>query len=148
MARFYPAIFLFFSTAFCACDDENPERQAALDSLRGKPIQRFVEVLPWLGIYQDTLPCADCKGVLTRLELKSDSSYKKSVTFLGKGDLMNNTFSTEGRWNWLVKSKRLLLNSEEKGDVQSFQIEGDTALRMCDSNQKPMSSSRYVLPRL
>lgn len=147
MVRRYPIVFLLFLTAFWACDDESPERQAALDSLRGKPIQKFVEVLPWLGIYQDTLPCSDCKGVLTRLELKSDSSFKKSITFLGKGDPMNNTFSTQGRWSWLVKTKQVFLNSGKEA-IQTFQIEGDTALRMCDSNRKPMASSHYVLQRL
>lgn len=131
-----------------ACTEENQVQQAALDSLKAKPVSRFVEVPPWIGIYQDTLPCPDCKGMLTRLEFKTDTSYKKSVTLLGKGEVMSNTFSTLGRWKWLRKEGLLVLDSSQEKKLLVFRIEGDSALRMCDLANKPLASDRYLLQRL
>ena len=148
MARLYFPILFLFPFFFYSCDEEDPNRKAALDSLKGKPVQKFIEVLPFLGVYQDTLPCADCIGILTRLELKSDSSYKKSVTFLGKGDPMANTFSTKGRWKWDARKGKLWLDSIQEKQHVSFRIEGDTALRACDLKGIPIKSSHSALNRL
>ena len=148
MVRLFHPVFLLFPFILFSCDEENPERQAALDSLRGKPVQKFIEVIPWLGIYQDTLPCSDCSGVLTRLELKSDSSFKKSVTFLGKGDPMQNTFSTIGIWSIDAGSKQVTLNSDQEKQQICFQIVGDTLLRICDSKEMTTAASRYSLRKL
>lgn len=148
MARFYLSLLLLFPLFFYSCEEGDPNRKAALDSLKGKPVQKFVEVLPWLGIYQDTLPCADCIGILTRLELKSDTSYKKSITFLGKGDPMANTFSVKGRWKWNAKTASLWLDSLQEKQNITFRIEGDSALRVCDLQGIPIKSSHYVLNRL
>ncbi|WP_180111631.1 MULTISPECIES: copper resistance protein NlpE [unclassified Acinetobacter] len=40
--------------------------------------------LDWAGEYKGILPCHDCKGIETELELKLDKSYELSQQFLGK----------------------------------------------------------------
>lgn len=40
--------------------------------------------LDWNGDYEGILPCADCEGIKTELELKSDKTYELSEEYLGK----------------------------------------------------------------
>ncbi len=42
--------------------------------------------LDWAGEYKGVFPCADCEGIKTELELKSDKSYELKEKYLGKGD--------------------------------------------------------------
>ena len=42
--------------------------------------------LDWNGTYKGILPCADCEGIKTELELNSDKTYEIKETYLGKGD--------------------------------------------------------------
>jgi uncharacterized lipoprotein NlpE involved in copper resistance len=41
--------------------------------------------LDWTGKYEGVLPCADCEGIETKVELKRDNSYQMETTYLGKG---------------------------------------------------------------
>ncbi len=40
--------------------------------------------LDWQGHYKGTLPCADCEGIETQLELKQDKNYELTEKYLGK----------------------------------------------------------------
>lgn len=42
--------------------------------------------LDWAGEYTGVFPCADCEGIETELELKSDKTYELTEKYLGKGD--------------------------------------------------------------
>ena len=59
---------------------ENPEPTA--------PIQ-------WVGLYADTLPCADCPGILTQLDLRADSTYVMRDQYLERDSI---PYGTIGEW--------------------------------------------------
>ena len=40
--------------------------------------------LDWAGKYKGTMPCADCDGIQTKLELNSDKTFELSREYLGK----------------------------------------------------------------
>lgn len=40
--------------------------------------------LDWNGEYKGILPCADCEGIKTQLELNSDKTYELKEAYLGK----------------------------------------------------------------
>lgn len=42
--------------------------------------------LDWEGEYKGILPCADCEGIETEIELNADKSYELTEKYLGKGD--------------------------------------------------------------
>jgi copper homeostasis protein (lipoprotein) len=45
--------------------------------------------LDWQGVYYGILPCADCEGILTTVQLNSDNTYVMSQKYLGKnGDII------------------------------------------------------------
>jgi uncharacterized lipoprotein NlpE involved in copper resistance len=107
----------------------------------------FVEVPEWLGIYQDTLPCADCKGTLTWLDLKKDNSYKKSIILLGKEPIFDYTFGTTGRWKFDAAKNLVWLDSAAEGKKIGFLIRGDSVLISCDANGKEMNGPHNMLER-
>ncbi|WP_270089622.1 copper resistance protein NlpE [Sphingobacterium sp. SYP-B4668] len=48
-----------------------------------------------LGNYRGVLPCTDCQGIETILQIKADKSYRLSTKYLGKSD---ENFIKAGRW--------------------------------------------------
>lgn len=40
--------------------------------------------LDWAGEYKGTMPCADCDGIKTKLELNDDKTFELSREYLGK----------------------------------------------------------------
>lgn len=50
---------------------------------------------PWAGLYADTLPCADCPGILTQLDLRADSTYVMRDLYLDRDSI---PYGTIGRW--------------------------------------------------
>ncbi|ENM5882185.1 copper resistance protein NlpE [Vibrio metoecus] len=53
--------------------------------------------LDWAGIYQGTLPCADCGGIETELTINSDGTYKLTEQYLDKE---GEPFVSEGTFAW------------------------------------------------
>lgn len=107
----------------------------------------FVEVPDWLGIYQDTLPCDDCKGTLTWLDLKTDHSYKKSIILLGKEPIFDYTFGSTGHWKFDPAKKIVWLDSAVEGKKTGFLIKGDSVLVCCNAKGEPMKGKYQQLER-
>jgi uncharacterized lipoprotein NlpE involved in copper resistance len=54
--------------------------------------------LDYYGIYKGVLPCADCEGIETEIELSSENLFVKKTKYLGKeGD---NIFEEKGIFEW------------------------------------------------
>lgn len=53
----------------------------------------------YCGIYEGTLPCADCEGIKTTLTVNEDTTYELRSEYLGKKD--NNVFEECGVYNIL-----------------------------------------------
>lgn len=66
----------------------------------------------WQGVYEGVLPCADCEGIETTLELKDDETYVLTSTYLGKSD-QNNTFTYEGDFTWSDDGSTITLENDD-----------------------------------
>lgn len=139
----YPLILTVF---LAACSGENKTEKKEIPKREGNMV--FREVPVWMGSYQDTLPCPDCLGMLTRIDLNSDSSYKRSVILLGKEPVFENTFSTKGRWNFDNKTRLLTLSPENKEKPQVFELSGDSLLKMTDDKGQAYTTPNMWLPRV
>ena len=69
--------------------------------------------LDWAGVYQGTLPCADCEGIETMIELKDDHTYVAHYNYLGKSD-QENKFTYEGTFTWDTLGNTITLQSEDQ----------------------------------
>ncbi len=73
-----------------------------------------------IGKYKGVLPCADCEGIETTIELKTDSSYSQEMKYLGKKD---NLFTATGKWTWASEFV-INLGSIKEGPNRYFVAEG------------------------
>lgn len=102
--------------------------------------------LDWAGVYEGTTPCADCEGIQTKVELKSDNTYVMSQTYLGKpgGD---NKFNESGDFTWDDNGSNITI--ETSGLVIKFRV-GENELTMLDMSGNVVSgvlANFYVLKK-
>ncbi|MFN3801816.1 copper resistance protein NlpE [Belliella pelovolcani] len=79
--------------------------------------------LDFMGIYKGVLPCADCEGIETIIELGSGNSYVKKVIYLGKGD--QKVIESGGTFTWNDDGNTITLNEE---DVPNQYFVGENVL--------------------
>lgn len=87
--------------------------------------------LDWVGAYEGTLPCADCEGIETVVELKENQTYVAHYKYLGKAN--DDQYSEEGTFTWDDTGTNITLESENEitqykvGENQLFLLteEGD-----------------------
>jgi len=98
-----------------------------------------------VGIYKGVMPCADCEGISTEIELKSDSTYTLKTKYLGKGD--GNTTEEKGSFTWLDGSKIELQNIK---DASGKYFVGENTLTQLDMNGDKVTGAlaeHYVLSK-
>ncbi len=97
-----------------------------------------------IGKYKGVLPCADCEGIETTIELKADSTYNREMKYLGKKD---NLFTASGKWTW-VSEFVISLGSIKEGPNRYFVAEGK--LLQLDMSGKKISgplAEKYELKK-
>ena len=73
--------------------------------------------LDWNGTYKGVLPCADCEGIETELELNLDKTYKLKETYLGKGD--GKAFESKGSFAFDSKNTSVI-ELDKAGDGRKY----------------------------
>ncbi|MEO8732987.1 MAG: copper resistance protein NlpE N-terminal domain-containing protein [Flavobacteriales bacterium] len=80
--------------AFASCQSPAPpEKQNAAS---GADTTEQSTPSDWVGLYSNTLPCADCPGILTELELRADSIFILRERYLERDSV---PFGHIGRWS-------------------------------------------------
>lgn len=69
--------------------------------------------LDWAGIYEGTMPCADCEGIEIVIELNEDLTYVVQYTYMGKPE-NENTFNNEGPFTWNDDGNSISLQAESE----------------------------------
>lgn len=64
------------------------------------------------GKYAGTMPCADCEGIYTEIQLDGNNYTIKQV-YKGKGDEAQNTFTEKGTYTWDQNKHIVTLNGDE-----------------------------------
>lgn len=85
--------------------------------------------LDWNGVYKGVVPCADCQGIETRITLKSDGTFQRSLKYLGKDP---NTFFDQGNFTWDASGSKITLTGEN-GETQMYQV-GENVLFHLDKD--------------
>lgn len=86
--------------------------------------------LDWNGVYRGMLPCADCEGILTELELHSDLTYQLEYQYQGEA---SEVYSEKGRFKWDDSGSKITLigagdaadRRYQVGENQLFSLDGD-----------------------
>jgi len=107
---------------------------------------RSANSLDWAGVYRGIVPCADCEGIDTTLQLASDGTYQLSMTYLGKS---TPPFSSAGSFEWHQDGRAILLNAGH-GTPRFYRVE-ENRLRQLDTRGEPIKSAladKYVLRKV
>lgn len=88
--------------------------------------------LDWAGVYEGTMPCADCEGIRTVIELKEDNTFNARFTYLGKST-NENEFSEKGTFTWDTTGSNVILKSET--DTAQYKV-GENRLTLLDAEGK------------
>jgi hypothetical protein len=106
------------------------------------------------GSYIGTLPCADCPGIQSELELlyvnDSLGQYRLRSKYLGKGN-GNITALNEGEWI-VVKdayegklSTYVLLDYDDQEKIKYYILKDENNLVPLDAEKKPLTAAKEVL---
>jgi len=63
----------------------------------------------WVGVYAGTMPCADCPGIQTTVELHQDSTYTIQTKYLDKSDEL---FTETGKFQWSAQGNSIILDND------------------------------------
>ncbi|HEX5154837.1 MAG TPA: copper resistance protein NlpE N-terminal domain-containing protein [Parafilimonas sp.] len=104
--------------------------------------------LDWQGVYTGILPCADCSGIETRLELNTSLDYTLKTKYTGKaGDV----FQSSGKFNWNKEGNTIILNDSQSPGKADMYFVGENALTKLDMNGNKITGNladNYVLHKL
>ena len=97
------------------------------------------------GSFAGTLPCADCPGIDTLVEIHADGTFKLRETYQERGAPINSA----GTWTIDADGKHLLLDPDRKdADDRHFEIVSKDEIRLLDTEGKPIESAlNYSLRR-
>lgn len=99
--------------------------------------------LDWAGVYTGTVPCADCAGIRTRIELRDDGSFSRSLVYLGEDE---QPFTDTGRFEWDDTGSRITLPAGGR-DTQQYLV-GENALFHLDSDGQRITGDLAAAYRL
>lgn len=141
--------FLTLSSFFLfGCSDSNPDESAIEKSLKNNKLPSFVEIPNWVGVFEDTLPCVDCGGIFTVLDIRADSTYLKKSVYLGKEPVSQNSYSTTGNLKFDPDGEIIWLDSTQEKHKLGYALISDSILHMVGPSGKIIESARFQLRKM
>jgi copper homeostasis protein (lipoprotein) len=104
-----------WAMAACGVSDDRAAQTGAAPSYSANSR----DALDWHGVYVGTLPCADCEGIRTRIELRGDGSFRRSLVYLGKDE---RSFEDSGAFTWDDAGLRITLAGVEAESAQRYHV--------------------------
>lgn len=93
--------------------DKQAEEQAVIENERTIDSHTSEMSVDWAGVYEGTMPCADCEGIETVIELRDDRTYTATYTYLGEPE-DTNTFTSEGTFTFDPLGATITLKSDDQ----------------------------------
>lgn len=101
--------------------------------------------LDWPGVYQGSLPCADCEAIKTRISLHQDGTFTRSMNYQGKPD---GQIADQGTFSWNEHGTQITL-VDQQGQSQSYLV-GENQLFHLDQQGQRITgelADRYILQK-
>jgi uncharacterized lipoprotein NlpE involved in copper resistance len=97
------------------------------------------DALDWAGTYEGTLPCADCPGVRTRVQLRMDGTFTLTQEYLQRSVAPR---TAQGRFEWDADGRDVLL--EGPGGPLRFWV-GEGWLQQRDRTGQPVGGANAAI---
>ncbi|MBO0938121.1 copper resistance protein NlpE N-terminal domain-containing protein [Fibrella sp. HMF5335] len=146
------SLLLLILTLLTGCDSKPKETATStvdtsfnnLDSARTAPKITSRKKLDYQGVYRGTLPCAGCTGIRLEVDLRSDSTYQLTTTYLGKGD--EKPIIKRGTFSWNKADSLITLQGVT--DQPNKYLVGNNTISQLDMDGTRVlgpSARRYIL---
>ncbi|BAV09592.1 NlpE-like protein with OB domain [Filimonas lacunae] len=137
-------ILLAFACLFTAVSCNNTTKTGEKKDTVNKVVSPFTgKILD--GLFADTLPCADCEGIITVLDLNADSTFTLEQEYLGTKEGGHISYQL-GKWS--AVDSILTLNEITEGNRQ-YKIVGTNELQTLDNEGVIITGTKvnYTLHR-
>lgn len=138
---FVSLMMLSFASCNTSKNNSDPVKNDVTDAHNAKTS------LDYDGIYQGTLPCADCEGIKTIAYINRDNTYVLKQEYLGK---KGNTIEEKGTYTWDKNDNQFTLQpSDNKGQSLKFFV-GENTLTMLDTSGNKITGTlaeNYILSK-
>jgi len=88
--------------------------------------------LDWAGTYEGILPCADCPGIRTRLQLMQDGSYELQTQYI---DRQSHPTVVRGTFAWQPDGSTIRL--DQAGDEQRYFVAEGRLIQLYQDGTHP-----------
>ncbi len=96
------------------------------------------------GKYIGILPCADCEGIETEIELRKDNTFTKKTKYLGKPNAT--TTEVTGKYSWSHSGNTIVLDNITDAPNKYAVTEG--AITQLDMDGSPITGELWLQYRL
>ena len=111
---------------------------------RGSPIAATLIQPP--AVFAGELPCADCAGIRTELDLRANGTWFMRSTYLGRGD--DATHEAMGSFALATDTDRLVLRGDRE-PPRMFRVVDARTIRLLDRDGNEIGSTlNYQLQRV
>lgn len=135
-------LFAFLAIAMIACTNA---KQKQADESVAPDMHTSEMVLDYHGVYEGTLPCADCEGIKTRLTLNDDNTFVIVSDYVGEE---NATFEDKG--TYFIEDGEILITQDEDGEQKYYKLQ-EGSLAQLDADKKIIEgelASYYILTKV
>lgn len=73
----------------------------------------------WSGTHKSTLPCADCEGIQTEVDLRDDTTYIIKRICLSKDET---AFEETGNFQWTEDGSTVVLTNKKYKNITLFKV--------------------------
>ncbi len=120
-------LFVVIPSACSVPDGNDPPEGAPASAWTGEDVVR-----PAAGSWSGDLPCADCGGIRTVLELRPDGLFRMQEGYLGRGPEGDTLFASYGRWEREPEGGRITLVTSSGVDARYLRTTARGGLRVLD----------------
>jgi len=94
--------------------------------------------LDWTGVYEGVLPCENCDGIETKIQLKKNLDYMLSQDYLGREGVEENNINETGKFEWNKQGSTISLGERQK---LYFKVSENYLLQVFKDETKVMGDS-------
>jgi uncharacterized lipoprotein NlpE involved in copper resistance len=114
-------LVLLLSIALASCKNGTPDEKSTNPSNSQSAVASTGNIyMDLAGIYQDTLPCANCPGIITELTIQPDTTFILRERFLSAEGRPTKSDQMKGVYSFSDNEKKMKLTSSAQGAVDRF----------------------------
>ncbi|RUO64037.1 META domain-containing protein [Pseudidiomarina planktonica] len=133
LSRFILAVALLTALGACAGKPDG-------DNTSAPDMHNSRNALDWAGPYSGVLPCDDCAGIFTRLNLTPDNSYTLQSHYLGK---TGTEFRSQGLFYWNDAGSHIILDNMNTEPAE-YQVAEGSLLQVSATSKQQHALSKTM----